>query len=117
MTKVFLFLPSKTQLLTLPLTLAAPALAIPPLFRTPFVNFEFVHLFVFCQPQELTALAPSEMKIEVVSPPKRMHSAWAGGSIFAMRIPESGWMTMSDYDKEGPCVVHRKCGLLACAHT
>ena len=33
--------------------------------------------------KELTALAPSTMKIKVVAPPERKNSAWIGGSILS----------------------------------
>ncbi|GFP97200.1 actin-66 [Phtheirospermum japonicum] len=33
--------------------------------------------------KEITALAPSSMKIKVVAPPERKYSAWVGGSILA----------------------------------
>ncbi|KAH1035062.1 hypothetical protein GYH30_055159 [Glycine max] len=33
--------------------------------------------------KEITALAPSSMKIKVVAPPKRKYSVWIGGSILA----------------------------------
>ncbi|KAL2501331.1 Uncharacterized protein Fot_35179 [Forsythia ovata] len=33
--------------------------------------------------REITALAPSSMKIKVVAPPERKYSVWIGGSILA----------------------------------
>merc|ERR1711957_392586 len=33
--------------------------------------------------KELTALAPSTMKIKVVAPPERKYSVWIGGSILS----------------------------------
>jgi actin len=33
--------------------------------------------------KEITALAPSAMKIKVVAPPERKYSVWIGGSILA----------------------------------
>lgn len=33
--------------------------------------------------KEITALAPSSMRIKVFAPPERKHSAWIGGSILA----------------------------------
>lgn len=33
--------------------------------------------------KELTALAPSSMKIKVVAPPERKYSVWIGGSILS----------------------------------
>jgi actin len=37
--------------------------------------------------KELTALAPSSMKVKIVAPPERKYSVWIGGSI----LGESGW--------------------------
>jgi actin len=33
--------------------------------------------------KEITALAPSSMKVKVVAPPERKYSVWIGGSILA----------------------------------
>jgi actin beta/gamma 1 len=33
--------------------------------------------------KEITALAPSSMKIKIVAPPERKYSVWIGGSILA----------------------------------
>ena len=33
--------------------------------------------------KELTALAPSTMKIKVIAPPERKYSVWIGGSILS----------------------------------
>ncbi|KAK2701634.1 hypothetical protein QYM36_019724 [Artemia franciscana] len=33
--------------------------------------------------KEITALAPSTMKIKVIAPPERKYSVWIGGSILA----------------------------------
>ena len=33
--------------------------------------------------KELTALAPSTMKIKIIAPPERKYSVWIGGSILA----------------------------------
>jgi actin-related protein len=33
--------------------------------------------------KEITALAPTSMKIKVVAPPERKYSVWIGGSILA----------------------------------
>merc|ERR1711948_192163 len=39
--------------------------------------------------KELTALAPSTMKIKVVAPPERKYSVWIGGSILHLSAPSS----------------------------
>jgi actin len=33
--------------------------------------------------KEVTALAPSSMKIKIVAPPERKYSVWIGGSILS----------------------------------
>ena len=60
--------------------------------------------------KEITALAPSTMKIKVIAPPERKYSAWIGGSILAsLSTFQQMWMTKQDYDESGPAIVHRKC--------
>ena len=60
--------------------------------------------------KELTALAPSTMKIKVVAPPERKYSVWIGGSILAsLSTFQQMWITKQEYDESGPSIVHRKC--------
>jgi len=60
--------------------------------------------------KEITALAPSTMKIKVVAPPERKYSVWIGGSILAsLSTFQQMWISKSEYDKSGPSIVHRKC--------
>ena len=60
--------------------------------------------------KELTALAPSSMKIKVVAPPERKYSVWIGGSILAsLSTFQQMWIAKSEYDEAGPSIVHRKC--------
>jgi len=60
--------------------------------------------------KEVTALAPSTMKIKVVAPPERKYSVWIGGSILAsLSTFENMWITKEEYDESGPSIVHRKC--------
>jgi actin-related protein len=60
--------------------------------------------------KEITALAPSAMKIKIIAPPERKRSIWVGGSILA-GLPsfEELWVSKADYDEYGPTVVHAKC--------
>jgi actin-related protein len=60
--------------------------------------------------KEITALAPSAMKIKIVAPPERKRSVWVGGSILA-GLPsfEELWVSKADYDEYGPTIVHTKC--------
>jgi actin beta/gamma 1 len=60
--------------------------------------------------KEITALAPSTMKIRVVTPPERKFAAWIGGSILSSSSTfQSMWITKQEYDETGPSIVHRKC--------
>lgn len=60
--------------------------------------------------KEITALAPSSMKIKVVAPPERKYSVWIGGSILAsLSTFQQMWVTRAEYDECGPSIVHRKC--------
>jgi len=60
--------------------------------------------------KEITALAPSTMKIKIIAPPERKYSVWIGGSILAsLSTFQSMWITKAEYDESGPSIVHRKC--------
>ncbi|KAI3882536.1 hypothetical protein MKW92_024782, partial [Papaver armeniacum] len=60
--------------------------------------------------KEITALAPSSMKIKVVAPPERKYSVWIGGSILAsLSTFQQMWISKAEYDESGPAIVHRKC--------
>jgi len=60
--------------------------------------------------EELTALAPSTMKIKVVAPPERKYSVWIGGSILSsLSTFQQMWISKGEYDESGPSIVHRKC--------
>ena len=50
--------------------------------------------------KELTALAPSTMKIKVVAPPERKYSVWIGGSILSsLSTFQSMWISKAEYDE------------------
>jgi len=60
--------------------------------------------------KELTALAPSTMKIKVVAPPERKYSVWIGGSILSsLSTFQQMWISKQEYDESGPTIVHQKC--------
>jgi len=60
--------------------------------------------------KEITALAPSTMKIKIVAPPERKYSVWIGGSILAsLSTFQQMWISKAEYDEAGPSIVHRKC--------
>ncbi|OIS98499.1 actin-7 [Nicotiana attenuata] len=60
--------------------------------------------------KEITGLAPSRMKIEVVAPPERKYIAWIGGSILAsLSTFEKVCITKGEYDEIGPSIIHMKC--------
>jgi actin-related protein len=60
--------------------------------------------------KELTALAPSTMKIKVIAPPDRRNSVWNGGSILSS-LPNFGhmWIKKQEFIDQGVQVVHMKC--------
>ncbi|KAG5449686.1 Actin-1 [Clonorchis sinensis] len=59
--------------------------------------------------KEITALAPSTMKIKIVAPPERKYSVWIGGSILAsLSTFQQMWISKQEYDESGPGIVHRK---------
>ncbi|XP_017035270.1 actin, cytoplasmic type 5-like [Drosophila kikkawai] len=60
--------------------------------------------------KEITALAPSAVKMKVIAPPERKYSVWIGGSILgSMSTFRQMWITKQEYDESGPSIVHRKC--------
>ncbi|KAG0448040.1 hypothetical protein HPP92_028035 [Vanilla planifolia] len=59
--------------------------------------------------KEISALAPSSMKIKVVAPPERKYSVWIGGSILAsLSTFQQMWISKAEYAESGPAIVHRK---------
>uniref|UniRef100_A0A8W8IWT3 Actin n=1 Tax=Magallana gigas TaxID=29159 RepID=A0A8W8IWT3_MAGGI len=59
--------------------------------------------------KEITALAPSTMKIKIIAPPERAQSVWIGGSILAcLSTFQQMWISKQEYDESGPPIVHRK---------
>ena len=62
--------------------------------------------------KELTGLASTGVRINVVSPPERECSTWRGGSILAsMTDFDKMCISLDEYDEYGPSIVHRKCML------
>ncbi|CAD7014094.1 unnamed protein product [Ceratitis capitata] len=60
--------------------------------------------------KEITALAPSTIKIKIIAPPERKYSVWIGGSILAsLSTFQQMWISKEEYDESGPGIVHRKC--------
>lgn len=51
--------------------------------------------------KEITALAPSSMKVKIVAPPERKYSVWIGGSILAsLSTFQQMWISKLEYDGE-----------------
>merc|ERR1719167_1840855 len=60
--------------------------------------------------KEITALAPSTIKIKIIAPPERKYSVWIGGSILSsLSTFQAMWITKEEYQESGPGIVHRKC--------
>merc|ERR1712080_327080 len=53
--------------------------------------------------KEITALAPSTIKIKIIAPPERKYSVWIGGSILAsLSTFQAMWISKQEYDESGP---------------
>jgi len=60
--------------------------------------------------KELVNLAPSTMKIKIMTPPECKYSVWSGGSILSsLSTFRQMWISKEEYDERGPSIVHRKC--------
>ncbi|XP_048760101.2 actin-like isoform X2 [Ostrea edulis] len=60
--------------------------------------------------KEITALAPSTMKIKIIAPPERKYSIWIGGSILAsLSTFQQMWISKGEYEEYGSSIVHKKC--------
>jgi actin-related protein len=60
--------------------------------------------------KEISALAPSNVRVRIIAPPERKYSVWIGGSILAsLNTFSQMWISKADYDECGPSIVHRKC--------
>ncbi|CAK57500.1 unnamed protein product (macronuclear) [Paramecium tetraurelia] len=60
--------------------------------------------------KELRSFAPTSMKIKVSDTQEKKFSAWSGGSILSKtQFLDQIWITRSEYDENGPMIVHRKC--------
>merc|ERR1719394_1565348 len=58
--------------------------------------------------KEITALAPSTIKIKINAPSERKYSVWIGGSILAsLSTFQQMWISKQEYDECGPAIVHR----------
>ncbi|TGJ73291.1 actin [Orbilia oligospora] len=56
--------------------------------------------------KEITALAPSSMKVKIIAPPERKYSVWIGGSILAsLSTFQQMWISKQEYDESGPSIV------------
>lgn len=60
--------------------------------------------------REISSLAPSTMRVNVIAPPERKYLTWIGGSVLAsLSTFEERCVTKAEYDEAGPGAVHRKC--------
>jgi len=60
--------------------------------------------------KEISALAPSSIKVKVVAPPERKYSVWIGGSILSsLSSFQEMWIAKDMYDESGPGIVHKMC--------
>ena len=62
--------------------------------------------------KELTALASSGVRINVISPPERKYTTWIGGSVLAsMTDFNKMCISLAEYNEYGPSIVYKKCML------
>lgn len=60
--------------------------------------------------KEISAMAPSSVKVKVIAPNERKYSVWIGGSVLStLATFQTMWVTRQEYEECGPSVVHRKC--------
>jgi actin-related protein len=60
--------------------------------------------------KELTALAPSTVRVKVLATPERKFMVFMGGSIVSgLATFQSMWVTKDEYDEAGASIVHSKC--------
>jgi actin-related protein len=60
--------------------------------------------------KEMTALAPSAIKVKVIAPNERRFSVWIGGSILSSLTSfQTMWVTKAEFEEEGARIVHKKC--------
>ena len=60
--------------------------------------------------KEITALAPSTMKIKIIASPECKYSVWIGDSILAsLSSFQQMWISKQEYDESGPSIIHHKC--------
>ncbi|XP_022096767.1 actin-15B-like [Acanthaster planci] len=60
--------------------------------------------------KEITALAPPDLEIKIITPPERKYSVWIGGSTLAsLSTFQQMWISKQEYDESGPSIVHCKC--------
>ncbi|XP_060614635.2 actin, cytoplasmic-like [Anolis sagrei] len=59
---------------------------------------------------EMTALAPENMKINIIAPSERKNSVWIGGSLLAsLSTFRHMCVSKEEYNEAGPAIVRRKC--------
>jgi len=60
--------------------------------------------------KEISAMAPTAMRVKIIAPPERKYSVWIGGSILAsLSTFQAMWISKDEYNESGPGIVHRKC--------
>lgn len=67
--------------------------------------------------KEITALAPSSMKVKIVAPPERKYSVWIGGSILAsLSTFQQMWISKQEYDERWVRTAPRRRLLVSLCH-
>ncbi|KAI3389810.1 hypothetical protein SNEBB_007933 [Seison nebaliae] len=59
---------------------------------------------------ELSQLIPKTVQTRIVASPQRKFSVWIGGSILSsLNSFQQLWIKKSEYEEEGPSIVHKRC--------
>ena len=60
--------------------------------------------------QEISQLCMNHIPVRITEPAERKYSVWIGGSILSsLSTFQPLWISRSEYEEEGPSIVHRKC--------
>jgi actin len=52
--------------------------------------------------KEISALAPSNVRVRIIAPPERKYSVWIGGSILSsLSTFQQMWISKAEYDESG----------------
>lgn len=60
--------------------------------------------------REILTVSPNNAKVKIIANPDRQHLAWNGASVIStLSTFGSMWITQTEYEENGPSIIHRKC--------